>query len=139
MNLEAHLRMAGALQIALALFHFALPRRFAWKTELARLSLLNRQIFLVHTFYVCLVVALIGALSLCAPRALLQPSLLGGLVLAGFALFWIIRLLFQWLVYDSSLWKGNRFNTAMHWLFTALWAYLAGVYAGAWYAMPAVG
>jgi hypothetical protein len=134
---ETHLRLAGALQIALALFHLLFPRRFDWKTELARLSPLNRQMFLVHTFYVCLVLVLIGCLSLCAPRELMQPTRLARLALAGFALFWAIRLVFQWAVYDSALWKGNRFNTAMHWLFTLLWAYLTWVYAGAWFAMPA--
>jgi hypothetical protein len=138
-NLEAHLRLAGALQIALALLHLAFPRRFEWKTELARLSPLNRKIFLVHTFYLCLVLALIGFLSLCAPSALLQPTRLARLVLAGFALFWAFRLLFQWSVFDSALWKGNPFNTAMHWIFTLLWVYLTWVYAGAWFAMPEPG
>lgn len=135
MNTEAHLRLAGALQIALALFHLAFPRRFDWKAELARLSPLNRKIFLVHTFYVCLVLVMIGALSLCAPQALGERTLLARLALAGFALFWAIRLVFQWTVYDPSLWKGDAFNTAMHWAFTVLWAYLAWVYAGAWYAI----
>jgi hypothetical protein len=139
MNPETHLRLAGGLQIALALLHLAFPRRFGWKAELARLSPLNRQIFLVHTFYVCLVLVMIGSLSLCVPSALLEPTRLARLALAGFALFWAIRLLFQWTVYGSALWKGDRFNTAMHWIFTALWAYLTCVYAGAWYAISASG
>jgi hypothetical protein len=138
-NPDAHLRLAGALQIALALFHLAFPRRFGWKAELARLSPLNRQMFLVHTFFVCLVLVLIGSLSLGAPSALLEPTRLARLALAGFALFWAIRLVFQWTVYGSALWKGNRFNTAMHWAFTVLWIYLTWVYAWAWYAMPATG
>jgi len=33
--------------------------------------------------------------------------------------------------YDASLWRGNRFNTLVHRLFTALWTYLVGAYAGA--------
>ena len=37
------------------------PRQFRWREELARLSLLNRQIFLVHTFFIVLVVTMMGA------------------------------------------------------------------------------
>lgn len=130
MNLELHLRLAGFLQIALAGLHLFFPRRFNWKEELSRLSLLNRQIFYVHTFFVCLVLVLIGALSLFAPHDLLQPTPLSRMVLGGFAGFWGLRLLFQWLVYDSSLWRGNRFHTLAHWAFTGLWVYLTAVYAG---------
>lgn len=139
MNPEWHLRIAGALQIALAFLHFSFPRRFNWKEELGRLSLLNRRIFLVHNFYITLVVMMIGALSLIAPRALLDPTPLARYVLAGFTLFWGLRLAFQWAVYDRALWRGNRFNTIMHWLFTALWLYLSFVYALAWAAVGGPG
>jgi len=132
MNCEFHLRLAGVLQIALALLHLSFPKRFHWKEELARLSPLNRQIFMVHTFFICLVLMLAGSLSLLAPRSLLERTALAPLVLAGFSGFWAIRLVFQWFVYDRSHWRGSRFNTVMHWLLSALWAYLALVYAGSW-------
>ena len=45
MSLALHLRVAGAGLIVLALAHVLFPRRFAWREELPRLSLLNRQIF----------------------------------------------------------------------------------------------
>ena len=131
MTLETHLRIAGALQIALAFLHVFLPRRFHWRDELARLSLLNRQIFLVHTLFVVVVIALIGAVSLFAPGALMESTRLSRLVLSAFATFWGLRLAVQFLVYDSSLWRGQRFNTVMHALFSLLWAYLTGVYAAA--------
>jgi hypothetical protein len=131
MNLELHLRLAGALQIALAVLHLFFQKRFNWKEELARLSILNRQIFLVHTFFLCFVLASIGALSLLAPEALLQPSPLARMVLAGFSGFWGLRFLFQWFVFDPKLWRGNNFNTVVHGLFTVLWIYLTAVYTGA--------
>ena len=129
MKTEVYLRVAGALQIGLAMAHVFFPKRFNWKEELSRLSPLNHQIFLVHTGFICLVLLLMGALSLFAPRTLLQSGALSRLVLGGFATFWGVRLVVQWLVYDRKLWLGNSFNTFMHFLFTGLWAYLAGVYA----------
>jgi hypothetical protein len=131
MDPEWHLRVAGALQILLALLHLAFPKRFQWKEELARLSPLNRQIFIVHTFFICLVLVLIGTLSLLAANTLLEPSRLSRLVLGGITLFWALRLLCQFFVYDASLWRGQRFNTVMHGVFSLLWFYLTAVYLGA--------
>jgi hypothetical protein len=133
-TLLSHVRIAGALLFALAAMHIFLPRRLNWNEELSRLSLLNRQIFHVHTFFVVLVVALMGALSLFFGSLLIEPSPLARLVLAGLTCFWTLRLGFQWLVYDASLWRGNRFNTAAHLIFTALWAYLSLVYGTALWA-----
>ena len=133
MSLMFHFRLAGILQILLAFIHFFFPDRLNWREELDRLSPINRQIFWVHTFFLCLVLVLIGALSAFATSTLAAPSRLGTLVLGGIFLFWFLRLLFQWFVYDASLWRGKRFNTVVHILFTVLWSYLTGVYAvGFW-------
>lgn len=128
MNPAIHLKVAGALLLLLAAAHAFFPRRFRWREELARLSLLNRQIFLVHGFFIALTVAMMGALSLFFTDALLEPTPLARLVLGGLAAFWAVRLVVQWAVYDRRLWVGHRFNTAVHVAFTALWCYLAGTY-----------
>ena len=129
MKTEMYLRVAGALQIGLAMAHVFFPKRFNWKEELSRLSPLNRQIFLVHTAFISFVLLMFGGLSLFATRTLLQSGQLSRLVLGGLAGFWCLRLIFQWFVYDWRLWRGHRFNSFMQFLFTALWIYLAGVYA----------
>jgi len=126
--METLLRIAGATQIALALAHVTFGRRFNWPEELARLSLLNRQIFHVHCFFICLVLLLMGGASLLAPSALLERSQLGWMVAASLSIFWLARLFAQWFVYDRTLWRGRRFETAMHGLLTVLWMFYAGVY-----------
>ena len=128
MNAELHLRLAGALQLVLAALHLGFPRRFDWTSELPRLSLLNRQIFVVHTVFIGLVVLMFGALSCFAAPALLEPTPLSRLVLGGLAVFWTVRLAVQWLVYDARLWRGNAANTRIHLALTALYVYLPGVY-----------
>jgi hypothetical protein len=40
----------------------------------------------------------------------------------------LCRLGFQIFVYDAALWRGKKFETCMHWLFTALWLYLVVVF-----------
>jgi hypothetical protein len=131
MNLHFHLQVVGLLQIALALSHIAFPRRFNWKEETGRLSLLNRQIFHVHAVFICVVLMLFGFLNLACADELLTRSRLAKFVLAGITLFWTLRWFFQLFVYDSRLWKGNRFNTNVHVVFTAVWTYFGAVYAAA--------
>jgi hypothetical protein len=127
-SLSLQLQLAGVGLILLAGLHLTFARRFNWREELARLSLLNRQIFLVHTFFVCLVLTLMGALSAFGSALLLAGTPLARLILGGFAVFFGARLACQWFVYDTALWRGHRFNTAMHILFSVLWLYLTGLY-----------
>ena len=131
MNLAFHLRLAGVGLLVLAAAHLLFPAWLRWREELARLSLLNRQIFHVHTFFVCLVLAMMGALSAFGTTVLLTGGTLGRWVLGGFAGFWAARLICQWLVYDPSLWRGDRGRTAIHLFLTGVWTYLTVVYGTA--------
>ena len=128
-SIPTHLRIAGLLLIALAAIHPFFPARFGWKEDLSKLTLLNRQIFLVHNFFIALTVALMGCLCLFLAPALLDGSTVARAVLAGLALFWGSRLIIQHLVYDRRLWRGDRFRTLVHVAFTCLWIYLTAVFA----------
>ena len=124
-----HLRVVGGSLIILAAAHLYFSRHLKWKDDAARLSPVNRQIFHVHTFFICLTLIMMGVLALGYPRTLTERSPLARLVLMGHTIFWSARLLFQWFVYDSSLWRGHRLNTVAHTLFTLLWIYFTLVYA----------
>jgi hypothetical protein len=132
LNLELHLRLAGALLIVLAGFNLLLPRRFAWPAELQRLTLLTRQVFWVHLFFIVLLLAMMGLLTLAFAPALLARTPLATVVLAGLSLFWIARLFVQFFVYSPALWRGNRLHTTFHVLFSVLWLYLSCVFGAAW-------
>jgi hypothetical protein len=127
MTLAFHLRLAGVLMLFLSASHWIMPRYFGWREELEHVSLLTRQVFWVHTGFICIVLAMMGTLSVFATESLLERSTLSRLVLGGFAVFWLIRLFCQWFVYDTALWRGHRFNTAVHSVFTVLWTYFAAV------------
>ena len=131
MSLILHLKIVGASLIVLGLAHAFFPKRFQWQEELGRLSLLNRQIFLVHCFFIVLTLWMMGALSLLFTPTLLIRTDLARLVLSGLTLFWFLRLLTQLFIYDRRLWKGNRFYTRMHIFFTLMWSYYVAVFAWA--------
>jgi hypothetical protein len=122
-DLTLLLRLTGLSQLVLASTHLYFARRFNWREEARRMMRLNEQIFHVHTFFICLILVMMGLLSSMAPEALLQPSLLGRWVDSGLALFWLARLVCQWFVYDSELWRGKTPETVVHVIFTFTWCF----------------
>ena len=132
--IELQLRLVGALLLGVAALGVAVHRHFRWGDEIQRLTLLTRQVFLVHSAFVIVVLAMLGAMLLTVAPALLAPGPLPRAVLIGLIVMWTARLLAQWFFYDPSLWRGDRFRTFMHVLFSVLYAYFVATFALALYA-----
>ena len=128
MTLSLHMRAVGVLLLLLGLSHAFFNRYFGWEQELASVSLFTRKVFFVHNFFIALGVLLAGAGSLLCADSLLRPGALSRGLLAGMTLFWLCRLLAQFLAYDSALWRGDRFRTFMHTAFVVLWCYVTATY-----------
>jgi len=111
----------------LALMHLFFPKYFNWTNELRQLSLINRQMIYVHTFFIAFILLLMGMLCLTSSTDIIETSL-GTKLSLGFGLFWLIRLLIQVFGYSSLLWKGKRFETIVHVAFTLCWAYFSFVF-----------
>ena len=122
-----HLKIIGMLLIALGSVHVIFPKYFNWKDELERLSLINRQVMRVHTFFIALTVSMMGLLCLTSTQELLQSSL-GRKISLGFGIFWVCRLFIQLFGYSSQLWRGKKFETIVHLVFTLTWVYFCCVF-----------
>jgi hypothetical protein len=81
----------------------------------------------VHTFFIALVVFLMGLLCVTSARELIETNL-GKTVSLGFGIFWTIRLLVQFFGYSSALWKGKAFETAVHIVFSFFWIYVSALF-----------
>lgn len=125
--MELHLRIIGVILVILAIIHAAFPRQFAWKKELAPLSLINRQMMTVHTFFIALTVLLMGVLCLYSAYEIVNTPF-GRQIALGLFIFWFVRLFVQFFVYSKDLWKGKRFETIMHIVFAITWLYLSAVF-----------
>lgn len=125
--MEIHLKIIGILLIALSLVHLSFPKRFNWRTELATLSLINRQLMKVHTFFIGFILILMGIFCVSLSGEIVQTHL-GRQISLGLFLFWGCRLYFQFFVYSPFLWKGKKFETVVHILFSFLWAYFTLVF-----------
>ena len=122
------LRLAGAGLIALALLHLPMATKLGWRVEAARLSPMNASVFHVHTFFVCLVLVMMGLPCLIQPEVFLVPSKAGAWISWSIAVFWALRLYCQFFVYRADLWRGKRMETTMHILFSFIWTALTALF-----------
>jgi hypothetical protein len=125
--MEFNLKLAGALLIVLALLHAAFPKYLRWKQELPALSLVNRQIMYVHSFFIGLAVFLMGFLCLSSAHELLSTPL-GKKIALGLGVFWSARLCIQFFGYSSRLWKGKPIETTLHIFLSIFWTYLSAIF-----------
>lgn len=125
--MENHIKIIGVLLMILALVHVIFPSYFKWKEELQLLSLINRQIMIIHTLFIAITVFLMGLLCFTSSEDLIGTHL-GKRISLGLALFWSIRLVIQFFGYSAELWKGKKLETCIHILAIMLWSYLSIVF-----------
>lgn len=122
-----HLKIIGLILILLALAHAGFPKHFKWADECGSLSLINRQMMYVHTFFLALALFLMGILCLTSANEIVETEL-GKKLALGLGVFWSLRLIFQFLVYSVENWKGKKFETAIHIMFSILWTYISAIF-----------
>lgn len=114
------LYLAGALNLGLLVFHAFFWRLFRWRGELAKLSSLNRSVMQIMNLCLMALFAFAAYLSFAhAPAMLTSP--LGHALLAGFAVFWILR------AAEHVWFFGLKAPVPV--LFTGFFTVLAGLYA----------
>jgi uncharacterized membrane protein len=125
--MEAHIRTVGFLLLLLSLIHLIFPRYLKWKLELKKLSLLNRQMMITHTFFIALTVLLMGLLCIFYTGELVN-TYLGNALSMGLALFWTLRLLTQLFGYSMRLWQGRQAETFVHVVYSLALVYTSAVF-----------
>ena len=123
------LRAAGVGLLFLAGLHIPIGRELRWREDASRLTPVNRDVFHVHILFICLVIVMMGLPCLIDPQVFLEPSRAGAWLSWSFAGFWAARLYSQFFIYSSELWRGKRRETIAHWIFTAAWIALTGLFS----------
>ena len=119
---------AGLIQIGDAGVNLLLPGPLRSRENLARVSPMIRQVFLVHWFYVLLTLVIFGAACLLYARELASGSPLARFLCASMAVFWGLRVPIQLLVFDREFRRRHR---AADVAFIAGAIFLAAVFAAA--------
>ena len=125
--MEVHLKIIGVSLIALSAIHIIFPSYFKWDNELSTLSIMNRQMMYVHSFFIAFTILMMGILCITSSSELIN-TVLGRRISLGLGIFWVIRLYFQFFVYSKKVWKGKTFETTVHVLFSIFWMYISTVF-----------
>lgn len=125
--MELHLKIIGFSLIALGVVHAIFPKHFNWKKELNSLSIMNREMMYVHTFFIAFTLVLVGLLCLTSASEIISTTL-GKRISFGLGIFWTFRLYVQFFVYSSKTWRGKPFETLVHILFSIYWTYLSVIF-----------
>lgn len=125
--MELHLKIIGYILIMLSLIHLIFPKKFKWKEEFKSVSLINKEMMYIHTFFIGLFILLNGLLCLFCTHDLINTTL-GKQISLGLFIFWVCRLILQFVGYSSTLWKGKTFETIIHIVFTIFWFYTSFIY-----------
>jgi len=120
--------LAGLVQVAIASANLFLPAKLKYRENLAHVSPIIRQIFVVHSVYIVGVVLLFAAATLGFAGEIASGHGLGRFLAAAIAVFWLIRAPVQLLYYDATLRKENRWGDVA---FTAAALFLAATYGAA--------
>lgn len=121
-------QVAGLGQLALIPVNLVAPRKLGYAASLKGASPVVRDIFYVHAFYIVVVVAGLGALSLGAADFLAGGTPVARGIDGYVAAFWGLRVAIQLFYYDR---EARRDNRALDAAFLALFVFLAGVFAAA--------
>ena len=114
---------------------FQVAARLGWKEDLKTLTPFNRKLMWTYGGFTVFTITAFGALTLALRTELLSgaPAALG---LAAFiGLFWLSRVLVDFLYFSHADWPVGRFMAFGHTLLTGLFIALSATYLGlvAWH------
>jgi len=124
-RLVPYLVAAGVVQWVIAAANIFIPGKLRYGENIARLTPIVREVFIVHAVYIVGVLVGFGALSVWFAPELASGAGLGRFLSVFLAVFWVPRVFVQLFYYDRDV---KRANPAGHVLFTTLFVYLAVVY-----------
>lgn len=122
--------LAGAGHFCVLIASFQVPHRLEWKEDLAKLTPFNRKLMWVHGGFTVYTILSFGVLTLLLHDEMLRGQT-AGLALAAFiGLYWLLRLVVDFIYYEHSDWPKGRAFTVGHVLLVLLFVFLSATYLG---------
>jgi hypothetical protein len=129
-HLELFLRIVAVAQFSLVIANLFIARILGWKPEIERMSLLVREVFIIHSWFITITLAIWTVLTWRFAHEMAHaPTELSRWLCWAMAGFWGIRCVAQWLHYSPSHWRGIPSRTFFHWLFFLGYGAWTAVYA----------
>ena len=132
-NIEELIFLAGIAQIALVFGSLAIPRILNWRSELAKVRPLIKQMFWTYAAYILVINLCFGLLSVFDYRDLINGSRIATFITGFIAAYWISRVLIQFLYFDRKDFPTGKWNKAGEILLVTLFVFLSAAYSYAFY------
>ena len=129
MTIEMLIFIGGLLHFGILVASALVPKVLDWKSSLARLDGLSRQLVWVHGAFIVLVIVGFGAVSVLFAVELAARTPLARAVCWFIAVFWGARLLVQFFVFDARPYLKSGWLKAGYHGLTAVFAYHVVVYS----------
>ena len=122
------LLIGGVLHLGITSAGLVMTLVLDWRKSLAPLCGLTRHIIWTHAGFVLLCIVGFGAISLLQASTLASGAPLARTICAFIALFWGIRLLIQYFLFDARPYLTNRMLSLGYHGLTVVFSYFVVVY-----------
>jgi hypothetical protein len=127
-TLEILLILAGALHLCITSAGVVMTFVLDWRKTLATLTALTRHIIWVHGLFVLLTIIAFGAVSLLRAGDLASGAPLARAICGFIALFWGVRLMIQFFLFDARPFLTRRLLAVGYHGLTVVFVYFTLVY-----------
>lgn len=126
--LETLIRLGGLVHLGIAAGSLAVPAQLGWRRRLALLDEFHRRLFWVYAAFILYVNAGFGVISLLAAPELAAGGGAGRLLAAFIAIYWLLRLAVQLLLFDPRPVIEGRLARLGYNALTLSFVFLAAAY-----------
>ncbi|QEC76236.1 hypothetical protein [Mucilaginibacter ginsenosidivorax] len=124
---------AGLAQVGLVVGSLAIPRVLNWRPELLKVQPLIKQMFWTYAAYILVINLCFGLLSALAFNDLVNGTRLATLLTGFIAVYWISRVLIQFLYFDRTNFPTGKLHKLAEAVLIILFVFLSVVYSRACY------
>jgi hypothetical protein len=119
----------GVCHFGILIASALVPKTLHWNQTLASLTPLNRRLIWTHAGYLVGTIVCLGLLSVAAPQLLTNGSPLARIICGFVAVFWGVRLLLQFFVFDPRDYLTTWWLAAGYHTLTLVFLYNTVIYA----------
>ena len=133
MNIIIWIFLAGLAQIFLVAGSLAIPKILKWQEQLKNVQPLIKQIFWTYAGYILVTNLCFGLISVLAPEALVDKSVLATSLTGFITLYWFSRLMIQFFYFDRQSFPDGKLLLIGEVLLVALFVLLTIIYGWSFY------
>ena len=125
--------LAGIGQIILVISSLAIPKILKWKKELSKVQMLIRQMFWTYAGYILFINLCFGLISVFGTKSLTDRSTLATAVTGFITLYWLSRIVIQFLYFDRKGFPPGKMLLLGEILLVLLFVFLTLIYGWSFY------